>query len=162
MTQSTPLPFKGSTRRVTGWVRGWLKSKITTGEEKSAAYPATPSGMPGVQTLVPVMLDHVNAGRLTLERLAGLISATPARLFGLKGKGGLVTGNDGDLTLVDMSARREITDDWIASKCGWTPFDGRTVTGWPVATVIRGRVVMREDEVLASPSGIPLRFKESA
>ena len=129
-----------------------------TREEKSAAYPNTPSGMPGVQTLLPIMLDHVNAGRLTLERLVELVSSNPARLFGIKGKGGLVKGNDGDLTLVDLSAPKTITDDWIASRCGWTPFNGRMVTGWPVATVIRGRVVMREDEVIDKPTGAPLRF----
>jgi dihydroorotase len=129
-----------------------------TREEKSAAYPNTPSGMPGVQTLLPIMLDHVNAGRLTLERLVELVSSNPARLFGIKGKGRLVKGNDGDLTLVDLSAPRTITDDWIASRCGWTPFNGRMVTGWPVATVIRGRVVMREDEVIDKPTGAPLRF----
>jgi dihydroorotase len=129
-----------------------------TREEKSAAYPNTPSGMPGVQTLLPIMLDHVNAGRLTLELLVELVSSNPARLFGIKGKGGLVKGNDGDLTLVDLSAPRTITDDWIASRCGWTPFNGRMVTGWPVATVIRGRVVMREDEVIDKPTGAPLRF----
>jgi dihydroorotase len=129
-----------------------------TREEKSETYPNTPSGMPGVQTLLPIMLDHVNAGRLTLERLVELVSSNPARLFGIKGKGGLVKGNDGDLTLVDLSASRTITDDWIASRCGWTPFNGRMVTGWPMATVIRGRAVMREDEVIDKPTGAPLRF----
>ena len=133
-----------------------------TREEKSADYPATPSGMPGVQTLLPVMLDHVNAGRLTLERLVELVSSNPARLFGVKGKGGLVKGSDGDLTLVDLSAPRTIADDWIASRCGWTPFHGRVVSGWPVATVIRGHVVMREDEILDSPKGAPLRFTDPA
>ncbi len=129
-------------------------------EEKAGAYPDTPSGMPGVQTLLPVMLDHVNAGRLTLERLTELVCANPARLFGIQGKGALIAGKDGDLTIVDLSARREITNEWIASRCGWTPFHGKMVTGWPIATVIRGEIVMRDDEVLAAPSGEPLRFAE--
>jgi dihydroorotase len=130
-------------------------------EEKAGAYPDTPSGMPGVQTLLPVMLDHVNAGRLTLEHLTDLVSTNPARLFGIQGKGALITGKDGDLTIVDLSARREITNKWIASRCGWTPFHGKTVTGWPIATVIRGEIVMRDDEVLEAPRGESLRFAES-
>ena len=131
-----------------------------TRQEKAGTYPDTPSGMPGVQTLLPVMLDHVSAGRLALERLTELVSANPARLFGIAGKGGLVTGNDGDLTLVDMNARRQITNDWIASRCGWTPFDGKTVTGWPMATVIHGNIVMRDDEVIGAPTGTALSFAE--
>ena len=94
-------------------------------EEKSKSYPATPSGMPGVQTLVPVMLDHVNAGRLSLARFVDLTSAGPQRLFGIAGKGRIAVGYDADLTIVDLKAERVIEDDWIGSKCGWTPFAGR-------------------------------------
>ncbi len=129
-------------------------------EEKAAPYPDSPSGMPGVQTLVPLMLDHVNAGRLSLNRLMDLVCAGPARIFGIAGKGRIAVGYDGDLTIVDLKARREISDSWIASRCGWTPFAGTTVCGWPVATVIRGTVVMREDEVQGNPAGQPLRFHE--
>ena len=118
--------------------------------------------MPGVQTLVPVMLDHVNAGRLSLFRLIDLVCAGPARLFGIAAKGRIATGYDGDLTIVDLKARREITDSSIASRCGWTPFAGATVTGWPIATVIRGQVVMREDEVQGPLAGEPLGFDEGA
>ena len=128
--------------------------------EKAAPYPDSPSGMPGVQTLVPVMLDHVNAGRLSLLRLMDLVCAGPARLFGIVAKGRIAVGYDADFTIVDLGARREITDAWIASRCGWTPFAGATVTGWPIATVIRGEVVMRDDEVLGDPAGRPLRFLE--
>jgi dihydroorotase len=129
-----------------------------TREEKSARYPRSPSGMPGVQTLVPIMLDHVNAGRLTLERFVDLTSAGAQRIYGIAGKGRLVVGYDADFTVVDLAARRRIENRWIASKSGWTPYDGRTVTGWPVATIIRGAVVMREDELLARPMGRPIRF----
>jgi len=132
-----------------------------TRAEKAGAYPNTPSGMPGVQTLLPLLLDHLAAGRLTLERLVDLTSAGPQRLYGLAGKGRLAVGYDADVTLVDLKAKREITGDWLASKCGWSPFEGMTVTGWPMATVIRGQVVMREGELLGVPAGQPLRFQET-
>ena len=132
-----------------------------TREEKAGDYPATPSGMPGVQTLLPLMLDHVNAGRLSLRRLVDLTSAGPQRIFGIAGKGRLAVGYDGDLTLVDLGARREITADWLAAKCGWSPFEGMTVTGWPVATVVRGRIVMRDGALQGEPAGRPVRFVET-
>jgi len=127
-------------------------------EEKAREYPSTPSGMPGVQTLLPLLLDHMAQGRLTLARLVDLTSAGPQRIFGIAGKGRIALGYDADLTLVDLGAQREITDDWIASKCGWTPFAGTTVRGWPMATVVRGRVVMQDDEVIGDPVGEPVRF----
>ncbi len=129
--------------------------------EKAKAYPASPSGMPGVQTLLPLMLDHVAAGRLSLQRLVDLTSAGPARIYGIAGKGRIAVGYDADFSIVDLEARREITKDWLASKCGWSPFEGMRVTGWPKATVIRGRVVMREDELLGEPAGRPVRFEET-
>jgi len=131
-----------------------------TREEKARPYPQSPSGMPGVQTLIPVMLDHVNAGRLTLERLVDLVCAGPARIYNVASKGRLAPGYDADLTIVDLAARRTIENSWIASRCGWTPYDGMTVTGWPRATVIRGRIVMRDDELLGAPAGQPVRFTE--
>ncbi len=131
-----------------------------TREEKDRPYPQSPSGMTGVQTLVPVMLDHVSQGRLTLERLVDLTSAGPARIFGITGKGRTAVGYDADFTIVDLKAERIITNDWIASRCGWTPFDGKRVTGWPTATIVRGRVVMRDGQLLGAPSGLPVRFQE--
>ena len=132
-----------------------------TREEKARDYPQSPSGMPGVQTTVPVMLDHVHRGRLSLERMVELLCHTPARLFGIAGKGGMVVGNDGDLTLVDLAAERRISNADMASRTGWTPFDGMTVRGWPVATVIRGRLVMRDGELQGNPQGAPVRFMET-
>ncbi len=129
-------------------------------EEKAARYPNSPSGMTGVQTLVPIMLDHVNAGRLTLERFVDLTSAGPNRLFGIAGKGRVALGYDADFTIVDMKARRTIKNGWIASKPGWTPYDGREVTGWPVGTVIRGRRVMWDDALVGEAGGAPVRFVE--
>ena len=132
-----------------------------TREEKQQTYPKSPSGMPGVQTLVPIMLDHVNAGRLTLERFVDLTSHGPNRLFGLARKGRLAVGYDADLTLVDMKRRQTISDDWIASTCGWTPFAGREVHGWPVGTVVRGQRVMWQDEIIGSPQGEAMQFQEA-
>ena len=127
-------------------------------EEKSRSYPGTPSGMPGVQTMVPIMLDHVSQGRLSLERLVELVCSGPAHIYGVRDRGRLEVGALGSLTLVDLKAEREITNQWIASKCGWTPFDGKKVTGWPVATIVRGATIMREDEILCAPMGVPVEF----
>jgi len=129
--------------------------------EKAATYPASPSGMPGVQTLLPIMLDHVAAGRLSLLRLMDLTSAGPARLFGIAGKGRIAVGHDGDFTLVDLQAKRRILDQDMANLSGWTPFHDRQVTGWPMATIIRGRIVMREGDLAAKADGRPLRFGET-
>jgi len=129
-------------------------------EEKAKIYPASPSGMPGVQTLVPIMLDHVANGRLTLARFVDLSSHGPQRIFGIAGKGRIAVGYDADFTIVDLKAPRTIANDWIASKCGWTPYDGTTVTGWPKGTIIRGARVMWEDELTAPARGAPVRFQE--
>jgi dihydroorotase len=130
-------------------------------EEKAKPYPDSPSGMTGVQTLVPVMLDHVAAGRLSLERFVDLSSAGPARIFNIAGKGRLAAGYDADITVVDLKRRETIRDSWIASKPGWTPYDGVKVTGWPVGTVVRGHRVMWEGELRAAAKGAPVRFMET-
>ncbi len=125
---------------------------------KARPWPDTAAGLTGVQTLLPVMLDHVAAGRLSLARLVDLMAAGPARIYGAVGKGRLVRGADADLTLVDLGARRTIEASWLASPCGWSPFEGMRVTGWPVATVVCGRVVMRDGDVLDMPNGKLLQF----
>ncbi len=132
-----------------------------TRAEKAQPYPASPSGMPGVQTLLPLLLDHMSAGRLSLQRLVDLTSAGAQRIYGLAGKGRIAQGYDADLTLVDLEARRRIENSWLASKCGWSPFEGRFVTGWPIMTVIRGHSVMRDGQVIGDPKGQPLRFLET-
>ncbi len=132
-----------------------------TREEKAKPYPASPSGMPGVQTLVPLMLTHVAEGRMSLERFVDLTAHGVNRIFGVAGKGRVAMGYDGDLTVVDLNARRTIRHEDQATKVGWTPFDGFEAKGWPVATIIRGRIVMREDEVIAPSLGQPIRFQET-
>jgi len=132
-----------------------------TREEKAHPYPKTHSGMTGVQTLVPIMLEHVNAGRLSLPRLVDLTSAGPARLFGIAAKGRIAVGYDADLTVVDLKRRETITERWIASRAGWTPYNGVTVTGWPVGTVIRGHKAMWEGSLTAPAQGERVRFLET-
>jgi dihydroorotase len=127
-------------------------------EEKAKPYPQSPSGMTGVQTLVPIMLDHVAAGRLTLQRFVDLSSAGPARIFGVVGKGRIAAGYDADFTVVDLKRRETIHDSWIASRSAWTPYDGRSVTGWPVGTFVRGRKAMWEGEIVTPSTGAPVRF----
>ncbi|MFL5044343.1 MAG: dihydroorotase [Xanthobacteraceae bacterium] len=130
-------------------------------DEKERPYPASPSGMTGVQTLVPLMLDHVNAGRLSLARLVDLTSAGPARLFGIARKGRIAVGYDADFTVVDLKRRATITNGWMASRAGWTPYDGVTVTGWPVGTFVRGNKVMWEGELTTPAAGEAVRFLET-
>jgi len=132
-----------------------------TREEKAKTYPASPSGMTGVQTLVPIMLDHVNAGRLTLLRFVDLTSAGPARLFGIARKGRIAVGYDADVTVIDLKRRETITDKWVASRAGWTPYDGVKVTGWPVGTIIRGRKVMWDGDLTTAAQGERVRFLET-
>jgi dihydroorotase len=129
-------------------------------EEKQKPYPASPSGMTGVQTLVPIMLDHVNAGRLTLARFVDMTSAGPARLFQTALKGRIAVGYDADFTVVDMKMRETIRNEWIASKCGWTPYDGKDVTGWPVGTIVRGQRIMWEGSLAAPSRGEAVLFQD--
>lgn len=133
-----------------------------TREDKDKPYPQSPSGMTGVQTLVPIMLDHINAGRMTLQRFVDMTSAGPQRLFNLANKGRLAVGYDADLTIVDMERCETISNDWIESKPGWTPYDGVEVKGWPVGTVLRGHKVMWDGELMAKSNGQPMVFAESA
>ncbi len=130
-------------------------------EEKQKPYPASPSGMTGVQTLVPIMLDHINAGRLSLERFVDLSSHGPNRIFGMARKGRIAVGYDADLTIVDMKRRETITHEQAGSKAGWTPYHGKTVTGWPIGTFVRGIKVMWEAEIVNANKGQPVEFLEA-
>ncbi len=131
-----------------------------TREEKDHPYPESHSGMTGVQTLVPIMLDHVNAGRLSLARFIDLTSHGPGRVFGLATKGRIAAGFDADFTVVDLKRTETIQDTWIRSRCGWTPYDGRRVTGWPVGTFVRGQRAMWQGELAKVAGGEPVRFLE--
>lgn len=128
-------------------------------EEKAKPYPSSPSGMPGVQTLLPLMLDHVAQGRTTLQRVIDLTSAGPQRIFGLIGKGRIATGYDADFTVVDLKAQWSVEESWLASRCGWSPFTGKRLTGKPVGTIIRGKRVMWEASLANEAHGQPVRFE---
>jgi dihydroorotase len=132
-----------------------------TREEKNKPYPNSPSGMTGVQTLVPIMLDHVNAGKLSLERFVDLASAGPARIFNIARKGRIAVGYNADLTIVDMKRRQTITDEWVASKAGWTPYNGVSVQGWPIGTILRGNAVMWDGQLTSAAAGRPVEFLET-
>jgi dihydroorotase len=132
-----------------------------TRAEKAQGYPQSPSGMPGVQTLVPLMLDHVNAGRLTLARFVDLTSAGPARIFNIAAKGRIAAGYDADITIIDLKRRETISDRWIASRAGWTPYNGISVTGWPIGTFVRGRKVMWDGDLVQAGKGERIRFLET-
>lgn len=129
-----------------------------TADEKAQPYPKSPSGMPGVQTMLPLMLNHVHEGRLSLARLVDLLCSGPARLYNISNKGRIAVGYDADLTLVDLAAKRTISSADMKSKAGWTPFEGMQVTGYPQMTVVGGRVVMRDGELQGEAQGTPARF----
>ncbi len=130
-----------------------------TREEKAQEYPASPSGMPGVQTLLPLMLNHVAEGRLTLQRLIDMTSAGPQRIFGIVGKGRIAIGYDADFSVVDLKARWTVEESWLASRCGWSPFTGMVLTGQPVGTIVRGSRVMWDGGLANAATGRPVRFE---
>jgi dihydroorotase len=127
-------------------------------EDKNKKYPTSPSGMPGVQTILPIMLNHINNNKLTLEQLIKLMCENPCRIFGIQNKGYIKEGFDADLTIVDMNKEQTIKNEIMATKCGWTPFHDMTIKGFPVATIINGRTVMSDGKVITENSGQPLEF----
>jgi dihydroorotase len=169
MAQMNP-PIRYAEDRAAVWSLGITQGVVDvigtdhaphTREEKAQPYPKSPSGMPGVQTLVPVMLTHVAQGRLSLARFIDLTSAGAQRLFNITNKGRMALGYDADLTLVDLKARRTIRNEDQASRVGWTPFDGFEAQGWPMATIIRGQVVMRDGALTAPSRGEAIKFLET-
>ena len=127
-------------------------------EKKNKQYPDTPSGMPGVQTLLPIMLNHVNEEKLTIKQLIRLICENPVKIFGIQNKGYIKENFDADLTLIDMNKVTIIDNKHIASKCGWTPFHGKKVKGFPVFTIILGKIKMDNGKIIGEPSGLPIKF----
>ena len=125
---------------------------------KEKKYPNSPSGMPGVQTLMPVMLNHINDGKLTLNQLMNLMCENPIKIFGIQNKGFIKEGFDADFTIVDMNKTIEIKNENIESKCGWTPFDGYKFKGTPTHTIIAGNIKMQDGKILGDAEGKPLQF----
>ncbi len=159
-----PLRSKDHYDRLWDAIRDSLVSTIGsdhaphTKEEKNRKYPLSPSGMPGVQTLLPVMLDHVNKDKLKIEQLIKLVCENPCDLFGIKNKGYIKENYDADLTIIDMNKEVIIKDNWIESKCGWTPFNNYKVKGFPVATIVNGEIVMENGKIVSDARGMPLKF----
>ncbi len=118
-----------------------------TREEKEQGYWEAPSGMPGLQTMLPLMLDAVNKGRLTLQQLVRLTSENPAAVFGVKGKGRIAAGYDADITIVDMHKEKTIKNEDMLTKCGWTPFDGWKVKGAVAATIVNGKIIYGSGQI---------------
>ena len=127
-------------------------------KNKEKEYPNSPSGMPGVQTLMTVMLNHVNDGKLSLNQLINLVCENPVKIFGIKNKGFINEGFDADFTIVDMNKTIEIKNENIESKCGWSPFHGFKFKGTPVATIVGGNIKMKDGEIIGDPEGKPLVF----
>lgn len=160
-------PIRGRRHLEAGWAAIADGTVDTIGSDhaphsraaKERPWPECAAGLTGVQTIVPVMLDRVNAGRLSLSRLADLMCAGPARVYGIQGKGRIAAGYDADFTIVDLHRRRRVEESWLASPCGWSPFTDALLEGWPVMTIVRGQVVMREDEVLGEPCGRLVSFR---
>jgi dihydroorotase len=126
---------------------------------KEMPWPDCAAGLTGVQTLLPMMLEQVHRGRLSLMRLVDLMAAGPARIYGAVNKGRIAVGYDADFSIVDLGASRKIANSQMATQCGWTPFDGVTVMGWPMATIVRGNVVMREGGVADAVVGRGISFR---
>lgn len=144
--------------------KGWVKTLGSdhaphTIEEKSRAYPNSPSGMPGVQTLLPIMLNHVHQQKLSLSQLTELMTTGPIEVFGLLNKGRILPGYDADFTIVDLNKQVTLSNQMMATKCRWTPFDGMKVTGFPIMTIINGQIIMRDGEIITPHQGKPVFFE---
>lgn len=128
-------------------------------EEKNKPYPQSPSGVPGVQTLIPIMLNEINKGNLKLEKFVELVTENPRRLFKCKNKGRIEVGFDADFTVIDLKRKQTIEKKWLASRAGWSPFEGEKVTGWPVMAILKGQIAMRDAEILRPSTGEAVEFE---
>ena len=126
---------------------------------KEKDYPNSPSGMPGVQTLLPVMLNHINDNKLKLDQLVKFLCENPVKIFGILNKGFIKKDYDADFTIIDLNKVIEIKNENIQSKCGWTPFHGYKFKGTPVATIINGKIKMKDGKIIGDPKGKPMQFK---
>ena len=162
-------PIRYTEDRDTLWKRlkdGTIDCVVTdhaphTLESKSVGYPQAPAGMPGVETSLPVMLTHAMDGKCSVSDVVNWMCAGPARVYGMKNKGSLIEGYDGDLTIVDLETRRVINDSDTWTTVGWTPYAGRELTGWPMYTIVDGVVVHRR-ELGGELKGIPIALPGSA
>ena len=127
--------------------------------KKEMSYPDSPSGMPGVQTILPVMLNHMNDGKIKLNQIVKFLCENPVKIFGIKNKGYIKKDFDADFTIVDLNKVIEIKNENIESKCGWSPFNGYKFKGTPIYTIIGGEIKMKDGQIIGEPTGKPLSFK---
>ena len=126
---------------------------------KEKPYPNSPSGMPGVQTILPVMFNHMNNGKINLNQIVNFLCKNPVKIFGIKNKGYIKKNFDADFTIVDLKKEIEIKNENIESKCGWSPFNGYKFKGVPIYTIIGGDIKMQDGKIIGEPTGKPLSFK---
>ena len=131
-------------------------------EEKARPFGKAPSGMPGVETSLAVMLDAAHRGMCSVEHIVRWMCSEPARIYGMKGKGRLEVGMDGDLALVDLARTEAVGARGYFTKVGWSPYDGRQVTGWPVMTVVHGQVVFRDNQIQPGVRGQEIEIDMAA
>jgi dihydroorotase len=127
--------------------------------EKEKPYPTSPSGMPGVQTMLSVLTTFVSQGRLSFEQLVSMACTRPAEMYGIAGKGRIEAGFDADIVLLDPTRSRVVEKQMLQSKCGWSPYEGESLIGWPEAVVLDGTIVVRSDERIGVPCGRMLQFE---
>ncbi len=144
-------PIRGIADQVVLWEgikRGWIDIIATDHaphlmEEKMLPYEKAPSGVPGVQTMLPLLLNAVNEKKISLSEVVSLTSYNPAKIYGLKGKGELTAGSDADITIVNMHLPEMVDPKFLYSKCGWSPFSGWVLKGWPVMTFVNGELMYK-------------------
>lgn len=127
-------------------------------QEKAKPYPESPSGMPGVETSLPLMLTQAKQGRCSLAEVVKWMCTNPAKIYKIPNKGELKVGYDADLVLVDWENWRPVLRENLATKCGWSPFEGWNLTGWPVYTIVNGEVVLDNGRINTQVRGKPLFF----
>ncbi len=127
-------------------------------EEKARNYPDSPSGMTGVQTLLPIMLNFVNKKKLTIFDVVRLLCVNPCKIYDVSNKGEIKVGYDADLTIIDLNKQFIISNDWISSKSKWTPYENQKIKGMPIFTIINGKIVMSENELTSKPNGKVVKF----
>jgi len=127
-------------------------------EEKAQEYPNTPSGMPGVETSLPLMLTQAIQGRCTIAQVSHWMSTAVAQAYGIPKKGAIAPGYDADLVLVDLNTYRPVRREELLTKCGWSPFEGWNLTGWPVMTIVGGQVVYDRGKLNTEVRGEALTF----
>ena len=129
-------------------------------EEKKLPYGKAPAGMPGVETSLPLMLNEVSNNRIQIEQVVKWMCENPAKVYKIKNKGFLRSGYDADITIVNMNATKVIEGSKMQSKCGWSAFEGTTIKGIPVMTIVNGNIVFENGKIIDTFKGEPVKFND--